>query len=148
MSDGYRTYVFGETARLDMERPMGPSLKTICYMSNWRILHIDGFEPLYWTRPVNFKWEIKANKSTTDPATHTLWINAGPATEVDQVICEDCQGILRVYANGLTARDVALLAQKRQIRAAKKRRIRIGQMTGRTKIPRKTTKNPRLTTGS
>ncbi len=45
------------------------------YRSNWRILHIDGFEPGYGSRQIHFEWSQKVGERTFD-GTH-VWVNAG-----------------------------------------------------------------------
>lgn len=74
MPDGYRTYIFGEEAQILFDRELLANLKddmfwwrlSWVYRSNWRVLHIDGFEtgpkiPAYlgYTR-IFFNYEITA----------------------------------------------------------------------------------------
>ncbi len=58
----YNTYVMGKNAGLWAYAEFAEASKARwhCYQSNWRILHIDGFEPGYGSRKVSFNWVLGA----------------------------------------------------------------------------------------
>ena len=60
MSDFYSTYVMGKDALHAMSLPECSKNNWHCYESNWRILHIDGFEPGYGSRTIRFRWSQRA----------------------------------------------------------------------------------------
>jgi len=80
---GYATYVYGAEAIMQWKLNTDLSELTkpriwLWYRSNWRILHIDGFEPGYVSRKISFKWSQKVGE-TTDDGVH-IWKNVGCAT--------------------------------------------------------------------
>jgi hypothetical protein len=67
----YKTYVMGSECMYDSEMirlmRMATDLSSftkmrpwLWYRSNWRILHIDGFEPGYGSRQIHWDFSIKA----------------------------------------------------------------------------------------
>ena len=59
-----KTYVMGRAALFN-RAILNPTLSDGTYLwhlyeSNWRVLHIDGFEPGYGSRTIRFRWSQRA----------------------------------------------------------------------------------------
>jgi hypothetical protein len=84
-SKGYNTYVLGERAFYTsaMLEQLQENISAFgrCYISNWRILHIDGFEDGYIFLPerggydIHFTWSQKVGQKTQDGSIE--WTNLG-----------------------------------------------------------------------
>ena len=62
----YQTYIMGSNANLFYDQATLDQLKANMplffkppYFSTWRILHIDGFEPMYWRLPARTGYKIQ-----------------------------------------------------------------------------------------
>lgn len=78
MSKAYSTYVMGANAMLQINLSKCAKKHWHFYLSNWRILHIDGFEPGYGSRLFHFKWATGVgDRSTFDDG--VVWTNIGKA---------------------------------------------------------------------
>lgn len=78
------TYVMGKQALMAFEMPECSKNHWHLYRSNWRILHIDGFEPGYGSRMVHFDFETHAVKPGWAPKVgertvyeNCVWVNTG-----------------------------------------------------------------------
>lgn len=78
MSKPYSTYIMGTQAIAAFAMPECAKNHWHLYRSNWRILHIDGFEPGFGSRLFHFKWATSVGDRSTfhDGVT---WTNVGKA---------------------------------------------------------------------
>lgn len=89
---GYATYILGaetfyphdlvQIAQQQIYRDGFMTSRWHCYFSNWRILHIDGFEPGFGSRTIHFEWAQKFGKVTH--MGNYEWMNAGKAPISDE----------------------------------------------------------------
>lgn len=62
MSDFYSTYVTGRAAA-NFDMPESSTNHWHWYNSNWRVLHIDGFEPGYGSRAIRFAFKYSVSRT-------------------------------------------------------------------------------------
>jgi len=65
--NGYSTYIMGDVSLFNRDeagilRACAVARQRWAYMSNWRVLHIDGFEPIYARSRAQYQFTMKAQK--------------------------------------------------------------------------------------